>query len=112
MLLPVAAKEYCTTSATIKILRATRSGSAVKKRKTRITVETDRVLVIRGSKAPVTGWCDKCGGPVNMVTPDQAAVLARVSLRAIYRRVESETLHFVEMQHGSLLICINSLLNS
>ena len=44
-----------------------------------------------------------------MVTADEAAGLAGVSSRTIYRRVEAESLHFMETNEGRLLICTNSL---
>ena len=44
-----------------------------------------------------------------MGTPDEAAILAHVSSRTIYRWVEAETIHFAETPDGLLLICLNSL---
>jgi hypothetical protein len=44
-----------------------------------------------------------------MVTIDQAAILARVSSRDIYREVQAGLLHFIETTEGSVLICFNSL---
>ncbi len=45
-----------------------------------------------------------------MVTPEEAALLAGVSLRDICRRVSADHLHFVETADGGL-VCTNSLLN-
>jgi len=44
-----------------------------------------------------------------MVTPNQAAVIARVAVRTINRWVEAERLHFAETPEGLLLICLNSI---
>jgi hypothetical protein len=44
-----------------------------------------------------------------MLSVDEAAAVARSSSRAIYRRVEADTLHFTETPEGRLLICLNSL---
>ena len=44
-----------------------------------------------------------------MVTPDEAAALTETSARAIFRRVESGELHFVETDKGALLVCRNLL---
>ena len=44
-----------------------------------------------------------------MVTPAQAAVIARVSVRDINRRVEAGEVHFLETTQGALLVCISSL---
>ena len=79
------------------------------KRRVRITVETERVLAIRKSKAPLASWCERCGSEVRRLTPDEAAALARTSVRAIYRKLEAERLHFKETDDGWILICLNSL---
>ena len=80
------------------------------KRRTRITIETAEVMLVR-RRANAMGelWCRQCGEQVVMVTPERAAMLAFVSPRAIYRRVERGAIHFVEMPEGSLLICLKSL---
>ena len=44
-----------------------------------------------------------------MIEPVQAAKLARVSQRTIYRWVEGGKVHFLELPGGELLICLNSL---
>ena len=44
-----------------------------------------------------------------MVTPEQAAVIARVPLRVIFRWVELGAIHFIEGTDGSLTICLSSL---
>jgi excisionase family DNA binding protein len=81
-----------------------------KTRRTEITIETDRVVVIKKRKASILAWCPACAGQVQMVTPDEAAVIARVSSRTIYRWVEAGKLHFAETAEGFLLICPQSLL--
>ena len=80
-----------------------------KKRGTEITVETERVLVIRRRYRAVEEWCVGCNETVLMIRPDQAAAVAGVSLRSIFTEVEAATLHFVEKPDGMLLICLNSL---
>ena len=80
-------------------------------RKTEITVETERVLVIRGTKQARLTWCPSCAEQVKMVTPEQASAIARVTARTIYRWVEAEKLHFAETPAGWLLVCLNSLLD-
>ena len=44
-----------------------------------------------------------------MVTPEEAALLAGLAARAIYRRVEGGSVHFTESADGSLLICADSI---
>jgi len=87
------------------------SGGDVKtKKRTEITVETHRLLVMRKPMRAARAWCVRCCEQVEMVTPERAALLAGVSLRAICRQVEVDDVHFVETANGLLLICLNSLL--
>jgi hypothetical protein len=80
-------------------------------RRTRITVETERRLVIT-SRMNHAAPCAECGGPSRLVTVEQAAALTRISARAAYRMVEAHDVHFVETAEGALLICLNSLNDS
>ena len=80
------------------------------KRRTEITIETDRLFVIRGRSATPTGWCKACRAQVEMVTTDRAAVMRSTSSRAIYRLIENERLHYTETPQGMMLICVKSLL--
>jgi hypothetical protein len=79
------------------------------KRRTEITIETDRVFVVSRRRISVLTWCVACGERVTMITPDEAAITARVSSRAIYRCMEAERVHFTETADGLLLVCTNSL---
>jgi excisionase family DNA binding protein len=44
-----------------------------------------------------------------MVTPDEAARLAGVTTRTVYRWIEAGKVHFAETPEGLLLVCPNSL---
>jgi excisionase family DNA binding protein len=44
-----------------------------------------------------------------MLTADEAATIAKVSSRTIYRRVEAGEMHYTETAEGRLLVCANSL---
>jgi len=72
-------------------------------------VETEQILVIRRSGQPVLVWCPECARQARMVRPEEAAILADLSPRAIYRRVEDGRLHFTETTQGQLWVCLNSL---
>jgi hypothetical protein len=78
-------------------------------RRRRITVETERLLVISRHNG-VEGWCEGCSAQVRMVGPEEAAAVAGLSQRAIFRRIESHQLHFTETPDGTPLICLSSLL--
>jgi hypothetical protein len=76
-----------------------------------ITIET-RQMIIRHRARPVLDWCPECSSMVQWVAPQEAAALAGVSTRTIYRRVEAGQLHFTETAEQLPLICLDSLLGS
>jgi hypothetical protein len=78
-------------------------------RRKRVTVETERLLVISHHNG-VHGWCEGCSSQVKMVGPEEAAAVTGLSQRTIFRLIESQQLHFIETPDGGLLICVNSLL--
>ena len=79
------------------------------KKKTKLTIETERVFVIRRGGTERRAGCGVCEETVRLLTADEAARLARVSARAIYRMVEGGKIHFTETGEGLLLVCFNSL---
>jgi hypothetical protein len=80
----------------------------MKRKRTVITIEMMRVLEISTAQR-VVAHCAECAARVEWVTVDEAALLAGVSSRMIFRRVEAEQLHFTEISSGLLFICLNSL---
>ena len=79
------------------------------KRRTEITIETERLLIIRSRKTSAQAWCTSCGRQVQMITIDEAAQESKVSSRLVYRLVEADQLHFIETTDKRVLICVNSL---
>ena len=80
------------------------------KRRTEITIETERVVVVEGVvREDVAQWCEKCGAESHLIAPDAAAALLGVSTQAILRWAEAAGLHFVAGADGSPLLCLNSL---
>ena len=78
-------------------------------KKRTITVEIDRVILISKRKSSPLSWCAACAAEARMVSVDEAATVAHVSSRMIYRWVEDDQLHFTETPEGRLFICLNSL---
>ncbi|MBI3653384.1 MAG: hypothetical protein HY231_20330 [Acidobacteria bacterium] len=76
---------------------------------TEITIEIHEEWIIRRAQHQAQGRCADCNDQLTMITIDEAAALAQVSARAVYRWVESSQIHFVETEDGQLLVCINSL---
>jgi hypothetical protein len=96
-----------------KVVRqAKRSGrnGVAKKRRTEKTVEIHEVYVIRQTSGPLPALCAECPtGDAIMVAPEQAAVIAAVPVRTIYRWVETQMIHYKEAPDGSLVVCVKSL---
>ena len=80
-------------------------------RRMKITVERERLLVVQRRKRSES-WCAECSATVTMLGPVEAAAVAAVSDRTIFRQIESHRLHFTETSHGAVLICLNSLLKT
>ncbi len=83
----------------------------IMKRRTEITIETDRLVVLgrARSHARVGAWCSRCASHVHMMTTDDAAISIGVNSRTIFHWAESGRLHSMESPEGLLLICPNSL---
>ena len=87
-----------------------RDGCVMSKRhKTRITIETERIVLRHPRRASV--WCPKCAEPSRMVSADEAALLLHTSTRATWYWAEAGKLHCQETTEGLLRICLRSLLN-
>ena len=79
-------------------------------KKTEISIEYEEVVIVRKRRNPaVVAWCAGCGKRVSMLGASDAARLAGVSARALYRMVETGQVHFNEARDGSLLICEQSI---
>ena len=76
---------------------------------TKITVETEKVLVIRKHQVATASWCSTCLNESPMISAEQSAALTGLSRRKIYRMAEAGSLHFTETADGRLLICLLSL---
>ena len=105
---PVTAGDLGSTRAAARN-RDLRLHGIVRKKRTEIAIEIDEIVVVRATSRASLAWCEVCANEVVMVTPAQAAVIARVSVRDINRRVEAGVVHFLETTEGSLLVCMSSL---
>jgi hypothetical protein len=74
-----------------------------------VKFETRKITIVRAATETIYLWCELCGASVAMVTPESAAEILMTNPRAIYRRVETGDLHFIEVSAGELLICRESL---
>ena len=65
---------------------------------------------ISGAPAPsFEAHCVACGQRVTMYAPAAAALIAGVTVRAIYRLVDEKKLHFIESPAGDLYLCARTL---
>ena len=79
------------------------------KRITEIEILKHETLVIRTPSGGLRPLCQLCDGTRTMITPDEAGVIAGISLRHIFRWVETALVHFSETPAGQIYVCANSL---
>lgn len=76
-------------------------------RGTRITIETERVLILACRQA-ARGWCQKCGSEVEMLPEKEAVnILQRVSIE---RPAKNERRLHLEQAKEGLAVCLKSML--
>jgi hypothetical protein len=78
-------------------------------KRTRITIETEQVLIIR-RRSSTRHWCWECGRAVDMVDLEQAGALTGVALRRLRDCARTEKWHLAATADGSPLVCLDSLL--
>jgi hypothetical protein len=81
----------------------------VKVKQTKITMETDSLLVLRGRKA-LRGWCPQCGAEGEMIPFEGIEVVSNLLPAEVEIWLESEEIHRSQAPDGTQLICFNSLL--
>src|SRR5262245_16622525 len=78
-------------------------------RRTTITIHSRELITIRSQANWTEGWCEQCAALAPMASPEQAAALAGIKTRVVYRWIEASLLHFTETGEGHLLVCLDSL---
>lgn len=73
---------------------------------TKIMIETDSLLVLRGRKA-LRAWCPECAAESEMIPFEGIEVISNLSPAEVEIWLESEAIH---RSQGTSLICLNSLL--
>ena len=79
------------------------------RKRTEVTVETEMLVIFPRGAGARLAWCEGCGAESLMLTPREAALLAGVTTRQIYARVEDGSLYFKEQPDGTLVVCACSL---
>src|SRR2546430_9551601 len=69
-------------------------------KKATITIETERLLILRRSGRVVDRWCHRCCAEVKMIGVEEAAAIAGLSQRKLFRLAEAGEIHFIETTQG------------
>ena len=59
-----------------------------KTRRTKITVETERLLIVSRTRGAVECWCEPCGAAARMIGLDEATAISGENQRQLIRRIE------------------------
>ena len=82
-----------------------------KRRRTKITLETRRLIVITGHNHKRV-WCAGCEQEALMISVDEASSKTGKSALSIYRGLDAGQIHYSETDEGALLVCLESICRS
>ena len=81
-----------------------------KTRRTEKTVELHEFFIVKSASGSLPAICVRCStDDAIMIAPEQAAIVAHVPARMIYRWAETGVIHYKEEPDGSLIVCVRSL---
>ena len=78
-------------------------------KQTRITIETDSLLMVRG-RSSRRAWCPLCAAEGEMIALGNVGVISNLEQPALEEWLNSGELHRSQAADGSELICLSSLL--
>lgn len=78
-------------------------------KRTEITIETERFLVVSQRRERTIPWCSECDENVPMLTVYEAATIACTTPLVIFGLAKAGKLHSAVSLEGRLFICPNSL---
>ena len=78
-------------------------------KRTRITIETDSLLVLRG-RTSLRVWCPQCSSEAEMIPLNEVGVVSNLPPAEVRVWMESSDLHHTTTADGVALICLNSML--
>jgi hypothetical protein len=79
------------------------------KRTLRITVESDRVWIIRQCGSLTRTWCESCAAEVEFISAEQASALTGRTAGEIKQSVLAARLHTASAGGQTMRICLRSL---
>jgi hypothetical protein len=78
------------------------------KRRIEITIEIDRVMILNG-RGRAEEWCALCDRRVWMISAEEAAAFAHVSINTISGWIDLKLIHAKRSSDGRLVVCLDSL---
>ena len=78
-------------------------------KETKITIETDSLLILRG-RSSLRAWCPDCASKVEMIPLDCVGVISNLGPPEVEAWIRSEDLHHTQAADGAPMICMNSML--
>ena len=78
-------------------------------RQTKITIETESLLILRGRTAS-RAWCPACAAEGEAIALEDVGVITNLEPSALEEWLNSANLHRSQTADGLTLICLNSLL--
>lgn len=82
---------------------------AVAVKTTRITVETETLIIVRRAKATLA-WCPDCRAEVDVITLDHDSLIESATAAQIREWQSTGKLHLWQPGYGLARICVTSLL--
>jgi hypothetical protein len=82
---------------------------AVAVKTTRITVETETLIIVRRAQATLA-WCPDCRAEVDVITLGQDSLIESATAAQIHEWQSTGKLHLWQPAHGLARICVTSLL--
>ena len=80
------------------------------RRRIRITVETDRFMLVRQRANVNQAWCDKCGQFRDCASIEETCALISADGATVARLLDEERLHSIRVADDLLLVCFVSIL--
>jgi hypothetical protein len=80
----------------------------MKRRITRISVETEREVIVGARDMSSDSWCPQCGTPVVLIEHGKAAAALELSAQESQALIKPVNAHLVEVVKGRIRICPNS----
>ena len=80
-------------------------------RRTKITIETESLLVLRGRNAR-RAWCPACAAEVEVIALEEVGLISNLERSALEEWLNAARLHRIHAVEGAVLICLPSLLGA